>query len=287
SADFARHPVGYLCASVLAAHRREAVRVYAYSGRAIEDAMTVRIRDAVDVWCPTAGLDDAALAARIGADAIDVLVDLSGHTAGNRLGVFARKPAPVQATWIGYFNTTGLDAIDYLITDAANVPPAAERWFTEQVVRLPVGRFCYTPPDDAPAVAPPPSRTRGHITFGSFNNVSKITPGVVALWAAVARATPVSRLLLKWRSLGDARERERLLAAFAAAGLEPARLELRPYSPHTAMLAEYADVDIALDPFPFTGGLTSCEALWMGVPVITLPGTRAVSRQTLGLLTQI
>jgi protein O-GlcNAc transferase len=287
SGDFARHPVGYLCAAVLAAHDRAALRVYGYSGRIVEDALTVRIRQTVDVWRPTAGLDDAALADLIRADGIDILVDLSGHTGGNRLAVFARKPAPVQASWIGYFNTTGLDAIDYVLTDAANVPPGAEQWFTEQVVRLPAGRFCYAAPDDAPAVAPPPSRARGAVTFGSFNNLSKLTPAVIALWAQVVRAVPEARLLLKWRSLADPRERARLLAEFDTAGLAPERIELRPYSPHEAMLAEYADLDIALDPFPFTGGLTSCEALWMGVPVVTLPGSRPVSRQTLGLLAQI
>jgi predicted O-linked N-acetylglucosamine transferase (SPINDLY family) len=201
--------------------------------------------------------------------------------------VFARKPAPVQASWIGYFNTTGLDAIDYVLTDAASVPPGSERWFTEQVVRLPVGRFCYTPPDLAPDVAPPPMLARGRVTFGSFNNLSKVTPPVIELWARVVNAVPDARLVLKWRSLADPRECQRLLAAFEAAGLAPGRVELRPHGPHAAMLAEYGDLDVALDPFPFTGGLTSCEALWMGVPVVTLPGTRPVSRQTAGLLAQL
>jgi len=287
SGDFASHPVGYLSTAALAAHDRRAIAVYAYSGRIVEDAMTARIRAAVDVWRPTAGIGDAALADQIRDDAIDILVDLSGHTHGHRLAVFARKPAPVQASWIGYFNTTGLEAIDYLLTDAAHVPPGSERWFTEQIVRLPVGRFCYAPPELAPDVAPPPMVARGHVTFGSFNNLSKVTPPVIELWARVVGAVPDARLVLKWRSLADAGERERLLAAFDAAGLVPARVELRPAGPHAAMLAEYGDLDIALDPFPFCGGLTSCEALWMGVPVVTLPGTRPVSRQTLGLLAQL
>lgn len=287
SGDFALHPVGYLSASVLEAHDRAAVTVYGYSGRVVEDVMTARIRGAVDQWRATAGLSDDALADQVRADGIDILVDLSGHTLGNRMGVFARKPAPVQASWIGYFNTTGLPAIDYLLTDTANVPPGAERWFTEEVVHLREGRFCYAPPDDAPAVAPPPLVARGQATFGSFNNLSKLSPDVIELWAQVVLAVPDARLMLKWRSLADRGERERLLARFDAAGLPPARIELRPFSPHAAMLAEYAEVDVALDPFPFTGGLTSCEALWMGVPLVTLPGSRAVSRQGLGLLTQI
>jgi predicted O-linked N-acetylglucosamine transferase (SPINDLY family) len=156
-------------------------------------------------------------------------------------------------------------------------------------VRLPVGRLCYAPPDYAPAVAPPPHARAGGgaVTFGSFNNVAKLTPAVLALWADVLHAVPGARLLLKWHSLDDADERRRLTDAFAAHGIAATRLALRGYSPHAAMLAEYGDVDIALDPFPFCGGLTSCEALWMGVPVITLPGVRPVSRQTFALLSQL
>jgi len=201
--------------------------------------------------------------------------------------VFGRKPAPVQAAWLGYFNTTGVGAIDYVLMDEATVPPGAEQWFSEQVVRLPAGRFCYTPPDFAPPVAPTPAATRGHVSFGSFNNLSKVTPAVIALWSRVLAAVPGSRLVLKWKSLADAAECERLRQAFAAHGVDPGRLDLRGRSPHPEMLAEYGDVDIALDPFPFCGGLTSCEALWMGVPVVTLPGTRPVSRQTLSMLTQL
>lgn len=232
-------------------------------------------------------MSDADLAAQIRADGIDILVDLSGHTAGNRLTVFGRKPAPVQAAWLGYFNTTGVGAIDYVLMDAATVPEGGERWFTEEVVRLPEGRFCYAPPDYAPPVAPLPARARGHVTFGSFNNMAKVTPAVIELWAAVLQAVPGARLILKWKSLADAAECDRLRQAFAAHAIAPERLELRGPTPHREMLTEYGDVDIALDPFPFCGGLTSCEALWMGVPIVTLPGSRPVSRQTLGFLNQL
>jgi predicted O-linked N-acetylglucosamine transferase (SPINDLY family) len=152
---------------------------------------------------------------------------------------------------------------------------------------LPGGRFCYTPPGYAPEVAPPPSLTRGHTTFGSINNLTKITDAVVTVWAAVLRAVPDARLILKWKNLADAIERDRFTRAFAGHGIDPARLELRAASPHRETLGQYADFDIALDPFPFNGGMTSCEALWMGTPLVTMPGTRPVSRQTLTFLSQV
>jgi predicted O-linked N-acetylglucosamine transferase (SPINDLY family) len=287
SGDFCRHPVGYFILKALSAHDRAAVETWCYSGRPREDDLSAEIRARADHWRSMIGVADADLAAQIRADGIDILVDLSGHTGGNRLPVFGRKPAPVQVAWLGYFNTTGVGAIDYVLMDDATVPPGAERWFTEQVVRLPEGRFCYAPPDYAPDVAALPAATRGHITFGSFNNMSKVTADVIALWSAVLAAVPDARLLLKWKSLADAAEGARVRQAFGAHGIAPERLELRGPTPHAQMLAEYADVDIGLDPFPFCGGLTSCEALWMGVPIITLPGTRPVSRQTLGFLTQL
>jgi len=287
SGDFCRHPVGYFIQPVLAAHDPDAIEAWCYSGRLIEDDLTARLRAQAHGWRSTIGVGDDALAAQIAADGIDVLVDLSGHTGGNRLPVFGRKPAPVQVAWLGYFNTTGVSTIDYVLMDEATVPEGAERWFTETVVRLPDGRFCYAPPEYAPAVAPMPARVRGSVTFGSFNNMSKVTPAVIELWAAVLRAVPDARLMLKWKSLADATECGRLRQAFAAHSIAPERLELRGRTPHAEMLAEYGEVDIGLDPFPFCGGLTSCEALWMGVPIVTLPGVRPVSRQTLGFLTQL
>jgi protein O-GlcNAc transferase len=220
----------------------------------------------------------------IAKDEIDILVDLSGHTARNRLPMFALRSAPVQASWLGYFGTTGLNAMDYLIMDEATVPSGEERWCGEALVRLPHGRFCYAPPDYAPSPAEPPAARRGHVTFGSFNNIAKIGPDVMSLWADVLRATPQSRLVLKWKSLADEDVRERLAAAFLGVGVSAERLDLRGHSGHTDMLAEYGDIDVALDPFPFGGGLTSCEALWMGLPIVTWPGDRPASRQTLGFL---
>ena len=287
SGDFSRHPVGYFIQPVLAAHDPAAVEAWCYSGRVVEDDLTARLRTLAPHWQATVGIGDAELAERIRADGIDILVDLSGHTGANRLPVFGRKPAPVQVAWLGYFNTTGVSAIDYVLMDAATVPEGSERWFSETVVRLPEGRFCYAPPDYAPAVAALPARSAGRVSFGSFNNMTKVTPAVIALWARVLQAVPGSRLILKWKSLADAAECDRLRQAFGAHGIAPERLELRGQTPHDAMLGEYGEVDIGLDPFPFCGGLTSCEALWMGVPIVTLPGSRPVSRQTLGFLSQL
>ncbi|MBY0431662.1 MAG: hypothetical protein K2Q10_10725, partial [Rhodospirillales bacterium] len=286
SADFGRHPVGFFLARVLPAHDREAVEVFCYSCRAAEeeDDLSRRLAGDAGHWRRVGDLDDDALAERVREDGIDILVDLAGHSAGHRLGLFARKPAPVQVSWLGYFATTGMSAFDATIMDADTVPPGAEAEFVEPVVRLPRLRFCYDPPEPAPAVAPPPCLERGHITFGSFNNLAKLSPAVIALWARVLHAVPASRLVLKWMSLADPLLCRILVESFSVHGIAPERIEPRGPSPHARMLAEYGDVDIALDPFPFGGGLTSCEALWMGVPVVTLPGERPASRQTLGFL---
>ncbi len=284
SPDLGHHPVGHFLAPVLACHDRSAVEVTCYSDRDRADPLADRLRAGSDRWRRLTGLDDAAAAALIRADTIDILIDLAGHTALNRLPMFAAGAAPVQATWLGYWGTTGLACMDYILSDRVTIPPDEESHYSERVLRLPNGRFCYEAPVDAPEPSPPPCLRRGAVTFGSFNNLSKLGPEVVQAWAAVLHAVPGSRLLLKWRSLGDGTMRQRVAAAFAQAGIATQRLELRAASPHAAMLAEYADLDIALDPFPFCGGLTSCEALWMGVPVVTLPGGTPQSRQTIGFL---
>ncbi len=244
--------------------------------------MTARLRRAANNWRSVAGLSDADLASIIVRDRIDVLVDLSGHTAHNRLPMFARRAAPLQASWLGYPGTTGVRAIDYLLMDEASARHDEERWHTESLVRLPHGRFCYSPPAYAPLPVDPPSLKRGFVTFGSFNNITKIGPEVVKLWTAVLTAIPNSRLLLKWRSLDDASTRLRLKDAFVAAGAPESRLEFQRSSLHAELMTKYGEIDIALDPFPYSGGTTSCEALWMGVPVVTLPGDRSASRHILG-----
>ena len=287
SGDFRQHAVGFFLARVLEAHDKSGFEVFGYSNNAKVDDWTRRLRGAADHWREIAGLSDAAAAQLIRADGIDILIDLSGHTAGNRLPLFALRPAPVQASWLGYFGAVGLKAIDYLLMDGFAVPSGEERLYPEAIVRLPHGRFCYAPPDYAPAPVDPPSLRQGFVTFGSFNHVAKIGDGVVRLWADVLKANPASRLILKWKALDDEGVHARLRAAFSAQGVDADRLELRGFSPHREMLEQYGEIDVALDPFPFGGGLTSCEALWMGVPVVTWPSDRPASRQTAGFLDNI
>jgi protein O-GlcNAc transferase len=284
SPDFGRHPVGFFLLPVLSGHDRRRVRVTCYATRLMDDEVTAALRHDSDVWVDASRMNDDALEARIRADAVDVLVDLSGHTAHNRLMLFARRPAPVQATWLGYFDTTGMDVFDMLLTDAWEVPPGAEGRISEPVVRMPAGRFAYRPPSYAPAAAPMPSRSRGFVTFGCFNNLGKLTDDVVRLWSRLLQAEPRARLLLKWATLADADVAAAIARRFGAQGVDSARLSLRGASGHATMLAEYGDVDIALDPFPFSGCLTTVEALWMGVPVVTLAGSRPVSRQSAAVL---
>jgi protein O-GlcNAc transferase len=280
SADIYRHPVGWLGAGPISSHDRAAFHITVYANQTAADDLTSQVKSSVDAWTPILGLDDGAVADKIVADKIDVLVDLSGHTAGNRLGVFARSPAGVQLAWLGYFATTGLPTIDYILLDDHHIAPGAEQLFVEKVIRLPGCRFCYGAPDYAGDPAPPPSLENGVTTFGSFNNAGKINNGVLALWAQVLAAVPGSNLLLKWRSYADPILQGRTRFEFSTRGIDPQRIKFEGATSHRDMLSKYSQVDIALDPFPFCGGATSCEALWMGVPVVTLPGTRPASRQT-------
>ncbi|WP_207460982.1 tetratricopeptide repeat protein [Azospirillum sp. SYSU D00513] len=280
SADLKRHPVGYFLAPFLAAHDRSRLALVCYASQPDEDAMTRALKGHVEGWRQVAALPDELLAETIRADSIDILIDLSGHTAGHRLPVFARRPAPVQMTWLGYVHTTGMPTIDGLIGGGLEIPPEAASWFEERLIPLPHGRFCYQPPEQAPAVAPPPSSGGGPVTFGSFNSLAKLSDATVSLWAGLLAAVPDARLLLKARPLHDPVVRGRIRARFAAAGVEPERIHLRGWSSHAAMLAEYGDMDVALDPRPFSGGLTSCEALWMGVPMVAWPGDTPAGRQS-------
>jgi predicted O-linked N-acetylglucosamine transferase (SPINDLY family) len=283
SGDFHIHPVGNYLVGPLEAHDRDGFEVFCYSTDNQEDHVTARIALATDHWRDISAMTDERAAGLVRHDKIDILVDLSGHTDKNRPLLFALKPAPVQASWLGYPGTTGMSAIDYLVMDAVTLPPDAD-WAVEAVVRLPHGRFCYSPPPYTPEVAMPSARPDGAVVFGSFNNIGKYGPDVVRLWARVLDAVPGSRLLLKWKEFAQPKIKQRVADAFAAAGVGPERLELRFGSGHDQMFAEYADMDIALDPFPFGGGLTSSEALWMGVPVVTLPQDRVAARQTLAFL---
>jgi protein O-GlcNAc transferase len=287
SADFGFHPVGYFLVRVLENLDGRQVETMCYSNRATADAMTNRLRAAATNWREVHGLDEQQLADQIRADRIDILFDLAGHTAGNRLLAFARKPAPIQITWLGYVGTTGLEAMDYLLADRYEVPQGAEPYLRERVLRMPDGYVCYDPPSDAPAVSPLPALERGHVTFGSFNNLAKITPNVVDLWAAVLRRVTLSRLVLKYPGLDAPSVTRRMEAMFAQRGVDRGRLELLGKSSHEDLLRQYQRVDIALDPFPYNGGLTTCEALWMGVPVVTWPGETFAGRHSLSHLSNV
>ena len=284
SADLRQHPVGLLMMPVLAAHDSTGFVTHCYYGHRKEDAVTAHLKSHAKVWRSTVGADDDGLAGMIRADGIDILVDLAGHTLNNRLPVFARKPAPVQASWAGYFGTTGLSAIDYLITDRFLSPPGSERYAVEKLARLPDGYLCWAMPGHAPQVGPLPATVPGAVTFGCFNNLAKINPLVIALWGRLLRELPESRLILKTRELDDPAVCDRFRALFAIEGITDARLVLEGPSPHPDYLRRYNDIDIALDPFPYSGGLTTVDALWMGVPVITMPGERWASRHSLSHL---
>jgi predicted O-linked N-acetylglucosamine transferase (SPINDLY family) len=287
SPDLGRHPVGFFLARVFESLGGRDCALVCYHTRAIRDDMSHRLAAAAHEWHEAAGLDDDALAARIRDDRIDILFDLSGHTADGRLLLFARRPAPIQVSWIGYVGTTGLKAMDYVLADRFHVPPEAEPHYCERVLWMPDGYVCYDPPVEAPAVGPLPAQERGQITFGCFNNAAKLTPELIALWAEVVRGVPGSRLLLVSPAFGGTAARARITAAFTAAGGQSDCLEFQGALPWTELLAAYNRVDIALDPFPYSGGLTTCEALWMGVPVITCPGETFASRHSFSHLSNV
>ena len=287
SPDFGRHPVGYFLIRCLENFDRGQCETVCYSDRVILDDLTARLRAAAALWRDVGGSSDEQLAAAILADRIDILFDLAGHTARNRLPVFARKPAPLQVTWAGYMGTTGLTAIDYILADRHEIPPGAEAHYCEQVLRMPDGYVCYDPPGYAPPVSPLPALAAGCVTFGCFNNPTKIGARVIEVWAEILRRLPQSRLVLKYKGLNDLSVAAGVAAEFAGHGIDPQRVACLGRSPHAELLAEYHRVDLALDPFPYNGGLTTCEALWMGVPVITCPGETFAGRHSLSHLANV
>jgi predicted O-linked N-acetylglucosamine transferase (SPINDLY family) len=253
--------------------------------------VTLRIQTTAhpDVWQDVRTLTDEALAKRIVEDGIDVLIDLSGHTGDNRLLSFARRPAPVQVTYCGYPSTTGLAAMGWRLTDEVADPlHLTDGRHAERLWRLPNGFLCFQPDRDGGAPGPSPSLARGLVTFGSFNNLSKVGDGVMDVWAQILRSVPGSHLLLKSRALSDEEPRDRLRGTFLRLGIEADRLEFASYAATPREhLALYERVDVALDPFPYTGTTTTCEALWMGVPVVTLAGVTHAGRVGASLLTRI
>jgi predicted O-linked N-acetylglucosamine transferase (SPINDLY family) len=289
SPDFRQHSVSYFFLPLLRAHNHRKVEVCCYADVRAPDYVTAEIKRLCDHWRPTMGLSDEAVATCVRDDAIDILVDLAGHTAGNRLLVFAYKPAPVQVTWLGYPNATGMPVMDYRLTDdIADPRDPGEDYHSETLIRLPQGFLCYEPPNAAPNVSPLPASNTGHITFGSFNNLPKLNERVIALWAQILLEVPESCLMLKCKQLVDESTRRRFLDLFSQKGIGSERITLLSRVDTIAgHLAMYHQVDIGLDPFPYNGTTTSCEALWMGVPVVALRGNRHSSRVGASLLTRL
>ena len=283
SPDLRDHPVARFLRPFLRNLDRKNLSITAYS--CANGADSSAIRPLFQSWRDIAQLDDATASKQITKDAPDILIDLAGHSANNRLPLFAQKLAPIQATWLGYPGTTGLAAIEYRFTDMIADPPGTERWFSEKLVRLPQF-ICFEPPTDAPSITAPPVLETGRIRFGSFNNLTKLSDVCLDLWARLLRAVPDSELMLKNPSLSDETVCARLIQRFVQRGIEAQRLMLRPASAsYREHLTTYQELDIALDTFPYNGTTTSCEALWMGVPVLTLAGLCHRDRVGIALLT--
>ena len=288
SPDFRTHSVAYFLEPLLTAHDSAAFEVFCYPCDGRADDTTERLRRMAAHWHPIAGLSDDDAFRLIREDGIDILVDLAGHTANNRLPLLARKPAPLQFAWLGYPNTTGLPAIDYRLTDADADPPGAEQLHTEALIRLETGFLCYAGNEGAPDIGPLPCLERGYVTFASFNNLSKVGAGVAAAWSRILDTVADSRLLLKGKALDDGETRDAFAEMFAGHGIGTQRLDLRGHmdAPGDHM-GLYGQADIALDPFPYNGTTTTCEALWMGVPVVTLRGERHAGRVGTSILNRL
>ncbi len=277
--DFSIGPTGFLGLRALECLDREQCSIACYFDRIIADDYTARFQAVSDTWRVTMGLTDEELADQVRQDAIDVLVDLGGHV-GRRLLTFARRPAPLQVTWLGYVGTTGLAAMDGLIADRFHVREGEERWYTESVLRMPHDYICYGPPPNAPLVGPLPARTKGHVTFGCFNNPAKYASPTLDAWAEILRRVPSARLSLKYVGLDQPDSARRFRDEFAKRGIDGSRISLEGWSENLQAMARYNEIDLALDTQPYSGGLTTCEALWMGVPVITCPGAGFASRHS-------
>lgn len=282
SPDLRKHSVAQFAEPVICHHDVARFEVHAYYSNAHRDEVTERIRSRIEHWHDVGHLSDDALAQQIHADGIDILVGLSGHTAGNRLVMFARKPAPIQVTWLGYPGTTGLTAMDYRLTDACLDPVgASEADYTESLVRLPTYSY-FTPPQGAPDVGELPALTSGRVTFACLNNTSKINARVLQVWAQVLKAVPDSRLIIG--NANEAAWSDWVLTQLRSHGIEAERVVMRPRLGLAEYLALHQEIDLALDPFPWNGGTTTMLGLWMGVPVITFAGERPASRLGLSSL---
>ena len=285
SGDFRSHPVGFAVEGLLAGIDRSQFELVAFTSDVREDALTARIKPLFSVWVEIFGQDDQSAAELIHRHGVDILIDLSGHTAGNRLPLFAYKAAPVQVSWLGYWSTTGVAEIDYKLGDNFLTPADQDEFFSEQIWRLPNSFLCFAPPAADLPVVPLPAIKTGQVTFGCFNQYSKVTDKVIAVWCDILSGVRGSRLVLKMSALSDDKVVESARARFAVHGISGDQLVLEGGAPYEEYLASYQDIDIALDPFPYPGGATTIESLWMAVPVLTKRGgLLPLSRQGASLM---
>lgn len=281
SGGFRAHPVGWMITLGLENLSKEHFEIYCYTTDSKVDDVTRRLHAATDKWQSVIGYSDKVVAGMIRKDEIDILVELSGHSADNRLGTVALEPAPVSIKWVGgLFNTSGLASMDYLLTDWYESPSGEEPWYTEKLLRMPDDYICFLPPDYSPDVGPLPFKKKGYITFGCFNNPIKVNNELLGHWAELMHRVPESRLLLKSKQYSTKIFTDRILERLEECGIGRDRVILEGQSPHMQLLDTYNRVDVALDPWPYSGGVTTCEALWMGVPVVTLPGPTFAGRHS-------
>lgn len=287
SADFCQHPVGFFLHRLFAQSRAADYEFVALDNRSRQDDLNSKLRRLCDHWIEIGELGDQEAADRIRELQINVLVDLSGYTTGTRIGLFAHRPAPIQVSWLGYFASTGLNYMDFVLLGQDQVSPGAEHYYSEPIHVLAAGQFNYAPGFEMALGSGLPEDRQGRLTLGCFNNPAKINRTTIALWVDILQAIPGSVLLLKWKTYTDPEVARRIRARFASLGLADDRLVIEGASPHHELLARYSSVDIALDTFPFSGALTTCEALWMGVPVVSCKSLRPVSRQSYSILKAI
>ncbi len=284
SGDLRQHAVAYFLDNVIRYFDSSKIELIAYSTNAREDTFTDRLKPYFSSWKSLVGLSDENAAILIHDDGVQVLIDLSGHSSGNRLPIFASKPAPVQVSWLGYFATTGLNAMDYFIADKIGVPISNHGQFVEKIKYLPDTRLCFSVPDVEVAVSPLPALANQYVTFGSFQNTAKVGDDVLMLWAQVLKALPNARLRLQSKALGDAAVAEKILERLVNCGIDPKVVSMHGFVSRQGYLEAHAEIDMILDTFPFNGGTTTCEALWMGVPTLTVAGDNLIARQGASML---
>ncbi|MCK5295737.1 MAG: tetratricopeptide repeat protein [Alphaproteobacteria bacterium] len=287
SADFGRHPVGYFLVKFLESIDKNRCSVFMYSLRTSEDELTKRLKKTADKWVNAVGASDEVLTECIKNDKVDILFDLSGHTGKNRLLVFARKPVAIQVTWAGYVGTTGLAAMDYLIADKYQVKEGTDNFYSEKIIRMPDGYVTYDAPEYMPDVLELPALSNGYITFGCFNNPCKVNDEVINIWSKILIKLPESKLLFKFNGFDDNGLNSNIIKKFAKNGVDSSRIIFEGKAPHAEFLAAYNRIDIALDTFPYSGGLTTCEAMFMGVPTITCAGETFAGRHSFAHLSNV